>query len=295
MTWLIILFFGSNCFSIEYLLPKIENEAHVVGRSFFTLEYSEKHEQAKWVYYHVTKENLYNRYYERTDNYRPDPAVSTGSAQLIDYKNSGFDRGHLAPAAVFKFSDEAMSKSFYMSNMSPQRPAFNRGIWKKLEESVRDWARRDEFLHVVTGPALEEYMDKIGPNMVSVPNYFYKVILDYKGPEIKGIGFILPNRKSDAPLHLFAKSIDSLELIVGLDFFPDLPDSIENAVEAKFDPSKWPIYNRVKTKHGHTMEELKAKSRYKKALTEYCKGLTKKGTRCRRKTKDPSGFCWQHK
>jgi len=175
----------------------------------------------------------------RTNDFRIDYKVKTGSASLSDYKGSGYDRGHLAPAADFKWSSTAMSESFFMSNMSPQLPGFNRGIWKKLEGSVRNWADDNGEIHVVTGPILTGSYPSIGSNQVSIPNYYYKVILDYKEPEIKGIGFILPHQKSKSSLQSFAVTIDEVERKTGIDFYHSLPDEIENQIESSIDVSKW--------------------------------------------------------
>ncbi|MDZ7792136.1 MAG: DNA/RNA non-specific endonuclease [Spirochaetia bacterium] len=120
----------------------------------YTLSYSEEHEQAEWVAYKLTIEELQGDV-ERTDNFREDKKVDTETASLSDYRGSGYDRGHLAPAADFSWSEEAMSDTFYLSNMSPQKPGFNRGIWRSLESQVREWAIRDKALLVVTGPVFE--------------------------------------------------------------------------------------------------------------------------------------------
>jgi len=175
----------------------------------------------------------------RTNDFRIDYKVKTGSASLSDYMGSGYDRGHLAPAGDMKWSSTAMSESFFMSNMSPQHPSFNRGIWKKLEGSVRNWADDNGEIHVVTGPILNGQFSTIGYNGVSIPNYYYKVILDYQEPEIKGIGFILPNQKSKSSLQSFSVSIDEVERRTGIDFYHALPDEIENQIESSIDVSKW--------------------------------------------------------
>jgi endonuclease G len=130
------------------------------------------------------------------------------------------------------WSATAMSESFYYSNMSPQLPGFNRGIWKKLEELVRDWAVEYEGLYIATGPVLKPGLPNIGPNQVSVPAYYYKVILDYTEPDLKGIGFILPNAPSGDPLQNFSVTIDSVERFTGIDFFPLLPDNHEKLLES---------------------------------------------------------------
>ena len=110
---------------------------------------------------------------KRGDDFRPDPAVPTGSATPQDYTRSGYDRGHLAPAADMSFSVKTMSESFYMSNMSPQAPQFNRGIWSKLEKQVRHFATKEKRIVVVTGPILPvEKTITIGANKVTVPQYF---------------------------------------------------------------------------------------------------------------------------
>ena len=175
----------------------------------------------------------------RSDDFRADPEIITGSATLVDYRGSGYDRGHLAPAADMKWSEEAMSESFYMSNMSPQAPGFNRGIWRSLESRVRSWAVENGAVYVVTGGILSSGLPTIGPDSISVPEYFYKVILDYQEPELKGIGSILPNQGSKSSLKTYAVSIDSVEQRTGIDFFPSLPDDIEDKLEASVDLSLW--------------------------------------------------------
>ena len=140
-----------------------------------------------------------------------DGAVTSGSATLADYRRSGYDRGHLAPAAAMAWSQEVMSESFYLSNMGPQDPGFNRGIWRQLEARVRDWADLHGEVFVVTGPVLEGELPTIGSSGMSVPEYFYKVIVDLRLPGYAGIGFILPNRSVDQSIEHFAVEIDSVE------------------------------------------------------------------------------------
>jgi len=203
-----------------------------------SFQYSEAHEQAAWVLYRITAEQL-QASVSRTDDFRRDATIVTGSASLADYRGSGFDRGHMAPAAAMAWSKEVMSESFYLSNMSPQEPAFNRGIWRHLEERVREWAHVHGEVFVVTGPLLVGELPKIGLNDVAVPAYYYKVIADLRGPVLAGIGFILPNRAVDKAIETFAVSIDSVELATGINFFPDLPDSLELKIENSISGSHW--------------------------------------------------------
>jgi len=229
---------GSNAIAgLE--IPGTDFASQVVSHTGYTLCYSEKDEQPYWVAYVLTREEI-NGTVARDDNFRSDPSITTGSATLSDYKLSGYDRGHLIPAADLCYSTEAMNDSFYLSNMSPQAPDFNRGIWADLEATVRNFAQNDGLIYVVTGPILSEGPYKtIGNSKVSVPDYYYKAILDYSEPETKAIGFILPNKGSDEDLQSFAVSIDTVEERTGIDFFPLLDDKDENALEASYSTSLW--------------------------------------------------------
>jgi endonuclease G, mitochondrial len=215
---------------VKLEIPATKSDDVIISHSGYSLEYNETHEQANWVAYELTAKET-NKVFDRTDKFLPDPSVVTGSANDKDYSGSGYDRGHLAPAADMGWSSTAMAESFYYSNMSPQLPAFNRGIWKKLEELVRTWAIEYNTISIVTGPVLTPGLPSIGPDKVSVPKYYYKVILDYEEPDLKGIGFILPNAGSGDPLQNFAVTIDSVEKVTGLDFYPALPDSQEKLIE----------------------------------------------------------------
>ncbi len=219
--------------------PKIPNSleipAHTSNETLichtgYCLSYDENYKLAKWVAYELTFEETQG-IIGRSDKFKPDPLITRNSASLVDYKKSGFDRGHLAPAADMKWSVQAMQESFYLSNMCPQDKSFNRGIWKKLEEEVREYAKHNKQIKVVTGPILQEGLPVLGPNRVSIPRYFYKALLDYSQPSIKAIAFVMKNEHSELPLSHFVVSIDSLEKLSGIDFFPLLPDEEENKLE----------------------------------------------------------------
>lgn len=221
---------------LDYL-PASAND-QVIRRKHYALSYLEAHEQAEWVAYELTTEEVGGEE-ERSDDFREDPEVTTGSATLKDYYRSGYDRGHLAPAGDMKFSEEAMSESFYMSNMSPQKPSFNRGIWRKLEAEVREQAVQNGSLYVITGPIFGNKVSKIGDSGVSIPQAYYKVLLDYTEPEVKAIAFLLPNQGSKKDVYDFAVSIDSVEQLSGIDFFPALPDLEEDMLESDFETALW--------------------------------------------------------
>jgi len=296
-----------------------------VNHKAYSLSYSEQHEQAAWVAYTLTKKETIAQY-ERTDNFRPDPLILTESANDNDYKGSGYDRGHLAPAADMAWSAESMSESFFYSNMSPQDPSFNRGIWKKLEEQVRSWAVVYDSVRVITGPVLNDGLSTIGENGVSVPNYYYKVILDNRANRQQAIGFVLANEKSPWPISTFAVSVDSVEKITGLDFYTELEDSLENKLEESFcaDCWDWTITKlsqqsaseaqaaqcfgktlngerclvRTKSENGfchiHQDQQPNTEKTERRSTTVRCTGTTKAGTQCKHMTYSPNSRCFQH-
>ena len=211
----------------------------IVEREGYALGYIEKHEQPAWVQYVLSADEVSHATVNRSDDFRADPYVPTGSATPQDYTRSGYDRGHLVPAADMGYSDRTMSESFYMSNMSPQDPQFNRGIWSKLEKLVRHFAVREKRIVVVTGPILPaEKTITIGANKVTVPQYYYKAIYDTTPPE-KMIAFVLPNRGSNADLRTFVVTVDYVEELTGLDFFPLLPQPLQEELESSIDVDAW--------------------------------------------------------
>ena len=213
----------------------------LIDRPGYALGYIEYHEQAAFVIYKLTAREALTKEAQRTNRFRSDPEIPTGSATAADYRRSGYDRGHLAPAADMAFSVQTMADSFFMSNMSPQKPAFNRGIWKRLEEQVRQIAIREKAIYVVTGPILPKKKTvTIGANQVTVPTHYYKVIFDLTPPR-KMIGFILPNEGSDRPLEDFAVTVDVVEKATGLDFFSALPKAVQERLESTISVSAWEL------------------------------------------------------
>ena len=213
----------------------------IIDRPGYALGYIEYHEQPAWVIYIMTKAEATTKRAKRTNKFRADPQIPTESATLADYRRSGYDRGHLAPAADMAFSGQTMADSFFMSNMSPQKPAFNRGIWKDLEALVRSFAITERKIVVVTGPILpKEKTVTIGANKVTVPTHYYKVIFDLTPPR-KMIGFILPNEGSDRPLEDFAVTVDVVEKATGLDFFSALPKAVQERLESTITVSAWEL------------------------------------------------------
>lgn len=221
---------------LSNFLPS-SNCNQVIHHTYYSLSYCESHEQAEWVAYKLISDFFTG--VSRTDDYREDPKVRTGSATLEDYRNSGYDRGHLLPAGSMKQNYNAMSETFYLSNISPQLQEFNGGIWLKLEEKVRDWTYQSDSLYVVTGGVLHPGLKKINKSNVSIPQYYYKAIVRFKSGRIDGIGFILENKKLNGNVINYAVSIDEIEELTGIDFFTYFPPEIEERIESELNKSQW--------------------------------------------------------
>ena len=222
----------------KYALPAPIKGEQVVHHSAMSLSYNEEHEQANWVAHMVTKD-IEEGKVRRTNDFRVDPLVRTATAVKADYWYSGYDRGHLAPSADFRWSKKALSESYFYSNMSPQLPELNREIWAKLENQIREWVIEDDALFVITGGVLKPALKTIGENEVSVPNFYYKVIMDLQGDDKKALAFVIENGASNKHFLEYAVSVDSVEMLTGIDFFHTLDDELEIALESKNQLKKW--------------------------------------------------------
>jgi len=190
----------------------------IVKHMAYTLSYNEECEGASWVSYLNTTEHLTNTTTKRKNLFKYDPLVVTKSASSNDYSKTGYDRGHLCPSADMLWNDTTMSESFYMSNMSPQLPGFNRGIWKSLESYVREFSITQDSVYVITGPSFTTINKKIGINEVCVPEYYYKIISYKKGGVWTVFCWLLPNESSDKDLTFFMVDITMVESVTGLNF-----------------------------------------------------------------------------
>lgn len=214
----------------------------VLDKRFFVINHNDRWKEPYWVAYRLTPADLAGEAM-REDDFQPDLQLPTGSrSELADYRNSGYDRGHNAPAADFKRSAEAMTMTFLLSNMSPQSPQLNRGIWARLEAQVRDLAGRSVEVWVVTGNLFlaadsvpTQPTNTIGANQVAVPTHCFKVALSEQlDGSFRMYAFLLPNLSERLPGQPadYRLTPDRLEQVAGYDFFPDLPDDLESALEA---------------------------------------------------------------
>jgi len=234
-------------------LPAVQPGEELIKHAAYYLDFSPKFKQARWVA-HVIIPDVINGVVFRTNDFRVDSAVKAGSAveadyflksintdSVVVYDGFGFDRGHLAPSADFRWSRKALSESYFYSNMSPQLADFNRGKWGDLEDAVRGYIYRNPKaqLYVVTGPFLEDGLPVIarGVNKVSIPKKFFKVIVDVQNK--RGIGFIMPNEAITKPLQNFAVTIDEVEKQTGLDFFSKLSPELQSQVESQQNAKDW--------------------------------------------------------
>ncbi len=223
-----------------YYLPK-PTENQIIRHDYYVLSYNEKAEQADWVAYELKKEYLKDQDFKRP-YFIEDPKVITHSADWRNFKKSGYDKGHLCPAGDMEFDLKAYSDTFYTSNISPQLHEFNSGIWNRLEQKVRFWAAKYDGVIVFTGGVLKNTSKTIGNEKVVVPNYFYKIIFKNQKGNYKMIAFLMPSVKSNRALYEYVVSVDSIEKMTGIDFFPNLEDTLENSLEKNTDFKSW-IFN----------------------------------------------------
>lgn len=204
----------------------------------FEVDFNPGHHNPNYVTWTLTPEEARAEAVSRTNKFYPDPQVET-CAQLSDYRNSGFDRGHMAPAGDMKWSAQAMEDCFYLTNICPQAKELNTGAWKNLETNCRRWALQDSTLVIVTGPIYDKEPPATIGNGVAVPTRFFKVILaPYANPP-RAIGFVMPNAKVPGGMAATATSVDEVEKLTGYDFFSSLPDDEENRIEAQYRLYDW--------------------------------------------------------
>lgn len=222
--------------NLDYGLPGGADQ--VVERAGYALGYVNAWRQPAWVSYRLTEWEAHGSV-RRTDDFREDPEIpAEWRATREDYVGSGYDRGHLSPAADNAWSEQSMRDSFFLSNMSPQKPALNRGLWSRIEAAVRNFAVVEGRVVVVTGPVVTNGSARaaIGANRVLVPDGFYKVV--YAEDYGKMVGFVAWQDSKGAVTN-FVRSVDDVERLTGLDFFSGLDEQVEARMEAECRPDAW--------------------------------------------------------
>ena len=226
--------------ALEIPVMQSRTGGQLIKRKGYTLSYNADYKTPQWVAWELTGKETKGKE-ERTDKFLPDPDVRGAKAYSNDYTKSGYDRGHMCPAGDNKWDKEAMWESFLFTNICPQNPSLNRGDWNEMENACRRWAQQYGKVYVVCGPVLYKGKHKtIGKNKVVVPEAFFKVVLCMEGTP-KAIGFIYKNEDGNRPKGDYVNSVDEVERITGIDFFPSLPDDVEKKVEKTASPEDWGI------------------------------------------------------
>ena len=210
----------------------------IIKRKSYITSYNKDTKIPNWVAWHLTGDHTDGEY-GRSNNFYEDEEVPAPRATLEDYKGSGWSRGHMCPAGDNKWDTEAMNESFSLINVCPQNSSLNSGLWNRVEIDCRNWARMFDDIYIVCGPVFyRKEHEVIGNNNVCVPEAFFKVVLCLNGVP-KGFGIVVKNNSGEKKRDLYYNSIDQVERITGIDFFPSLPDEIENEVEANIDMEQW--------------------------------------------------------
>ena len=204
----------------------------IIAHTGYTLSFNREHNAPNWVAWELTAKETKGSH-PRAEDFLPDPDVpEPHRVTTYDYKGSGYDRGHMAPAGAMKWNKQAMQESFYMSNICPQDHNLNTEDWNDLEMKTREWARQYGKVYVVCGPIYTGKRNEyIGKNRVKVPDAFFKSILINDSKKQCALGFLFENEAGERPLEKYLVSVDQLEKITGMDFFSSLPDELENRLE----------------------------------------------------------------
>lgn len=211
----------------------------ILKRTGYVASYNKTTLLPNWVAWHLTAERTEGSAKRSGVDFAEDTEVPEPRATDWDYYNSGYNRGHMCPAADNKWSKKAMEESFLFTNMCPQNGNLNRGDWNEMEMACRKWAKKYGDLYIVCGPILYKGKHKtIGKNKVVVPEAFFKVVLR-TGDDPQAIGFIYKNTSGNRPKDSYVNTVDEVERITGIDFFPSLPDDVEKKVEAECDLGLW--------------------------------------------------------
>ncbi len=228
---------------MEIPVADVEMAELRLEKTGFSLSFNYKMNIPNWVAWELNAEKLVERESRKNSKFEPDPMLSPNIAVTTnDYKRSGWDRGHMCPAADNRWHWKAMDDCFYMTNICPQNHNLNRGDWKELEEDCRDWARTEP-VYIVCGPILYKtavygYIGK--EHKIRVPDAFFKVVLTgLQSGNPRAIGFIFKNEAGNNRLDKYVNTIDQVERLTGLDFFSALPDDIEQRIEAQCDINDW--------------------------------------------------------
>ena len=221
-------------YSLQLEIPKTirQRDETIITHTGYTVSYNHHYKTPNWVAWELTRQETTGEE-GRTNQFLPDPSLPEPRVETSDYTHSGYDRGHMAPAADMKWSEKAMEESFYMSNICPQNRKLNRDDWGDLEEKCREWAKKYGRVYIACGPIYDKASPKrIGKHQVAVPDRFFKVVLIYNRKNPIAMGFLFENKAHHQNLKNYMVKVDQVEEETGLDFFSKLPDDVENRIES---------------------------------------------------------------
>lgn len=210
----------------------------ILYRTSYIVSYNRDTKIPNWVAWNLTADHT-DGPYNRLGNFHEDEDVMQPRATIEDYRGCGWSRGHMCPAGDNKWDESAMYDTFSLTNVCPQNANLNSGLWNSIEMDCRKWARRFGDVYIICGPVfMNREHEIIGGNQIYVPEAFFKVVLCLNGKP-KGIGFIIRNTDGNKKHDLYYNTIDQVERITGMDFFPALIDEIEEEVESEADINDW--------------------------------------------------------
>lgn len=228
---------------IEWVVTAPGVTEQIIHHTGFSVSYNENLLIPNWVCWELTPEEASGTKSSRTDFFEPDPLVKGATALDTDYRGSGYDRGHMAPAADMKWSEQAMIESFYFSNICPQNKELNAGKWLELEQKCRYWAKKyKSSVYIACGPIFtknEGYV--IGDNEVVVPDAFFKCICQKRDGRWVAAGFIFPNANIKNEIKNLAKPFAVVEYLTGYKFFTNLPDGLHDTMSMSIDINDWDV------------------------------------------------------
>lgn len=229
----------ASLFSQEkFEVPKKDKRHNIIEHENITISYFNPFGQAAWVAYELTKEEINGSISSEKKKITADPKFEKATSSVKDYKGSDMLMGHIAPIKDMSFSEQSLNECFYITNITPMKAGFVNGVWTNIEELIRYWAKEYGSVYIVSGPVLTDPPYKtIGKNKISVPKHFYKVVMT--GDKSQALGFVVSNRNTTTGLYSLAKSVNEVEELTGIDFFPSMNDEAEESVESKYDKHQW--------------------------------------------------------
>lgn len=229
---------SDSIFEICKPAPLVGVSEQIIKKKSYIASYNKDTKIANWVAWHLTSEHTEGSI-GRRNMFHEDEEVPSPKATVEDYKGSGWSRGHMCPAGDNKWDAEAMYQSFSLINVCPQNASLNSGLWNSLEIDCRNWAKRFHDIYIICGPVFfQQDHEVIGINEIYVPEAFFKVVLCLNGKP-KGLGVIVKNTAGNKKKDIYYNSIDQVERITGMDFFPLLSDDVEDEVESNLDMDMW--------------------------------------------------------